>query len=138
MPDKDIILEKITNIKRCLNRIKDVTNLKPESIEDYNTQDIFILNLQRAVQAAVDIAVHIVSSEGWGVSKTIKENFVILSDNKIITKELANQMTKMVGFRNIAVHDYSKMDIAILKSILTISLQDLEVFYCEIYKKYIG
>ena len=138
MPDKDIILEKITNIKRCLNRIKDVTNLKPESIEDYNTQDIFILNLQRAVQAAVDIAVHIVSSEGWGVSKTIKENFVILSDNKIITKELANQMTKMVGFRNIAVHDYSKMDIAILKSILTISLQDLEVFYSEIYKKYIG
>jgi uncharacterized protein YutE (UPF0331/DUF86 family) len=138
MPDKDIILEKITNIKRCLNRIKDVTKLKPESIEDYNTQDIFILNLQRAVQAAVDIAVHIVSSEGWGVSKTIKENFVILSDNKIITKELANQMTKMVGFRNIAVHDYSKMDIAILKSILTISLQDLEVFYSEIYKKYIG
>jgi uncharacterized protein YutE (UPF0331/DUF86 family) len=64
MPDKDIILEKITNIKRCLNRIKDVTKLKPESIEDYNTQDIFILNLQRAVQAAVDIAVHIVSSEG--------------------------------------------------------------------------
>ena len=116
MPDKDIILEKITNIKRCLNRIKDVTKLKPESIEDYNTQDIFILN----------------------VSKTIKENFVILSDNKIITKELANQMTKMVGFRNIAVHDYSKMDIAILKSILTISLQDLEVFYSEIYKKYIG
>ena len=137
MPDKDIILEKITNIKRCLNRIKDVTNLKPESIEDYNTQDIFILNLQRAVQAAVDIAVHIVSSEGWGVSKTIKENFVILSDNKIITKELANQMTKMVGFRNIAVHDYSKMDIAILKSILTISLQDLEVFYSMIYKKFI-
>ena len=138
MPDKDIILEKITNIKRCLNRIKDVTRMNPESIEDYNIQDVFILNLQRAVQAAVDMAVHIVSSEGWGVSKTIKENFVILSDNKIITKELANQMAKMVGFRNIAVHDYSKMDIAILKSILTISLQDLEVFYSEIYKKYIG
>ena len=137
MPDKDIILEKITNIKRCLNRIKDVTRMNPESIEDYNIQDVFILNLQRAVQAAVDMAVHIVSSEGWGVSKTIKENFMILSDNKIITKELANQMTKMVGFRNIAVHDYSKMDIAILKSILTTSLQDLEVFYSQIYNKYI-
>ena len=122
MPDKDIILEKITNIKRFLNRIKDVTRMNPESIEDYNIQDVFILNLQRAVQAAVDMAVHIVSSEGWGVSKTIKENFMILSDNKIITKELANQMAKMVGFRNIAVHDYSKMDIAILKSILTTSL----------------
>ena len=137
MPDKDIILEKITNIKHCLNRIKDVTQMNPESIEDYNIQDVFILNLQRAVQAAVDMAVHIVSSEGWGVSKTIKENFVILSDNKIITKELANQMAKMVGFRNIAVHDYSKMDIAILKSILTTSLQDLEVFYSQIYNKYI-
>ena len=137
MPDKDIILEKITNIKRCLNRIKDVTRMNPESIEDYNIQDVFILNLQRAVQAAVDMAVHIVSSEGWGVSKTIKENFMMLSDNKIITKELANQMAKMVGFRNIAVHDYSKMDIAILKSILTTSLQDLEVFYSKIYNKYI-
>ena len=83
------------------------------------------------------MAVHIVSSKGWGVSKTIKENFMMLSDNKIITKELSNQMAKMVGFRNIAVHDYSKMDIAILKSILTTSLQDLEVFYSLIYKKFI-
>ncbi|MEJ2055063.1 MAG: DUF86 domain-containing protein [Calditrichaceae bacterium] len=137
MPDKDIILEKITTIKRCLNRINDVTNLDPDSIEDFNIQDIFILNLQRAIQAAIDIAVHIVGSKGWGVSKTIKENFTLLADNRIITKNLAEQMTKMVGFRNIAIHDYSKMDIAILKSILTTSLTDLEVFYSTIYKKYI-
>jgi uncharacterized protein YutE (UPF0331/DUF86 family) len=137
LPDKDILIEKITNVKRCLNRIKDVTNFEPLSLEDLNIQDIFILNLQRAIQAVIDMAVHIVSSEGWGVSKTLKENFYILAINNIIDKKLADKMMRMVGLRNIAVHDYSKIDLDILKTVLKTSLTDLEDFYTEIYKSYI-
>lgn len=49
MPDKDIVLAKAGAVQRCLKRIKDVTKLNPETLDDLNTQDIFILNLQRAV-----------------------------------------------------------------------------------------
>ena len=136
MPDKDIIIEKTTNIQRCLKRIKDVTKLEPGSLANYDVQDIFVLNLQRAVQATIDIAVHIVSEEGWGVVKTLKENFTVLEQNNVIDSELADTLKKMVGFRNMAVHDYGRLDVEILKNILQHSLQDIEIFYTLILKKY--
>jgi len=60
MPDRDIMISKTGSIQRCLNRIKDVTSLEPASLEDQDKQDIFILNLQRAIQACIDLAAHVV------------------------------------------------------------------------------
>lgn len=97
MPDKDILLEKITQTQRCLSRIKDVTKLKAEALDEYNTQDVFVLNLQRAIQSAIDIAVYISSSEGWGVAETIRENFVLLSEKKVISKDLADKIATSFG-----------------------------------------
>ena len=138
MPDKDILIEKITHIQRCLKRIKEATALNPSSLDDYDPQDIFILNLQRAVQAAIDMAVHIVHEQGWGVAKALKENFSILHENNVIDKDLAGKLKNMVGFRNLAVHDYSELNINILKNILTHSLKDMETFYTIISEKYIS
>ena len=57
----DIILSKISIIKNCLKRIKETTELKPENIEhDYDKQDVFVLNLQRAIQASFDITTIII------------------------------------------------------------------------------
>jgi uncharacterized protein YutE (UPF0331/DUF86 family) len=62
MVDKDIILAKVANIQRCLKRINEITGGEPESLLDTNKQDIFVLNLERAIEATIDIAVHIVAS----------------------------------------------------------------------------
>jgi len=136
LPDKDIIYEKVGNIQRCLKRIHQVTQLKPERLENIDVQDIFVLNLQRAVQSAIDLAVHIISSEGWGLPRTLKEYFDILIEHKVIPAKLGENLKKMVGFRNIAIHDYSKIDVDILKNILTQRLKDLEEFYTSIIRKY--
>ncbi len=136
MPDKDIVLAKSNSIQRCLKRIKDVTGLKPDSLDDLNKQDIFILNLQRAVQSAIDLATHIISSEGIGMSDTIKGNFVLMENSGIIGKRLSKRMQSMVGFRNIAVHDYQNIKVEVLKSILTKHMKDLEDFYTKIILHY--
>lgn len=132
MPDRDVMLAKVAMIQRCLRRIKETTDLKPESLDDIDKQDIFILNLQRAIQAAIDLATHIIASEGLGLSDTIKGNFTLLKNAGIINEELACRMESMVGFRNIAVHDYQVIDIDILKSILTKHLKDIEDFYTTV------
>lgn len=92
------------------------------------------LNLQRAVQSAIDLAAHIVSDEGLGLPDDLKTNFVLLQKSKIIDKSLSNKLKKMVGFRNIAIHDYSAIDVNVLKSILKNNLNDLEEFYSVILK----
>jgi uncharacterized protein YutE (UPF0331/DUF86 family) len=136
MPERDIMISKTGSIQRCLNRIKDVTSLEPASLEDQDKQDIFILNLQRAIQACIDLAAHVVASEGLGVPDTVKENFSLLNKKGIITADLASRMGKMTGFRNIAIHDYQDLDLEILKSILAKNLRDLEEFYVEVLGYY--
>lgn len=132
MPDKDVVLAKVAAIQRCLKRIKETTRLDPNSIDDIDKQDIFILNLQRAVQAAIDLATHIVASEGLGLPDTIKDNFKFLKNAGIINEELTLRMESMVGFRNIAIHDYQTIDRDILKSILSNNLKDIEDFYTTV------
>ena len=132
MPDKDIVLAKSDAIQRCLKRIKEATNLDPDSLDNLDSQDIFILNLQRAVQSAIDLATHIVSSEGLGISDSVKGNFVLLENAGVIGKRISKKMHAMVGFRNIAIHDYQSIKVGILKSILEKHLKDLEDFYTRI------
>jgi hypothetical protein len=51
MPDCDIVLAKIAAIERCLKRIRETTGGDPARLEEIDRQDIFVLNLQRAIQA---------------------------------------------------------------------------------------
>jgi uncharacterized protein YutE (UPF0331/DUF86 family) len=132
MPDRDVVLAKVAAIQKCLRRIRDVTGLNPDRLDELDIQDIFALNLQRAIQSAIDLATHIVASESLGISDTIRGNFVLLEHAKIITKTLSKKMQSMVGFRNIAIHDYQVLDIDILKAILSKNLKDFEQFYTAI------
>ncbi|MCX6089257.1 MAG: DUF86 domain-containing protein [Candidatus Atribacteria bacterium] len=136
MPDEDIVLAKVAIIQRCLHRIKEITNFRPESLDDLLNQDAFILNLQRAVQASIDLAAHIVAFEALGFPLSLKENFRLLYEKNIIDQSLAYEMQQMVSFRNIAVHDYRAIDINVLRSILTKHLKDIEDFYTTILYYY--
>lgn len=132
MPDMDIVLAKVSAVQKCLKRIESVTELKPERLEDQDVQDIFVLNLQRAIQSTIDLATHIIATQGLGLSDTIRGSFELLEKAEMIEKDLSRKMQAMVGFRNIAIHDYQSMDADILKSILKKNLRDLEEFYTTI------
>ena len=99
-------------------------------------QNVFVLNLQRAVQAAIDMAHIVISQKGLKLPATYKDSFKILRDNKLIDEHLCEKMISMTGFRNIAVHDYQQIDKNILKTILQEHLIDLETFYSLIYEKF--
>lgn len=130
MVDKDVVLEKVKNIQNCLKRIQKKTKGNPASLLDMDVQDIFVLNLQRAVQSAIDLAAHVVSDEGLGLPSELKENFSLMEKAGIITQTLSEKLQKMVGFRNIAVHDYTEIDVDVLRAILEKGeLKDLEDFY---------
>lgn len=136
MPDRDVVLAKVATIQKCLERIREVTSLDPASLDDINRQDIFVLNLQRAIQASIDLASHIVASEGLGLPETVRDNFTLLRDKNVIDPETAIKMEKMTGFRNIAIHNYQALNLDILKSILSSNLKDLEDFYAAVLTRF--
>jgi uncharacterized protein YutE (UPF0331/DUF86 family) len=129
----DILLSKTSTIKNCLKRIKDTTKLLPESLDNnFDVQDIFILNLQRAIQASFDITNIIIKEYNLDLPVNYKSAFEILYKHNFIDENIKEKMIKMAGFRNIAVHNYETINIEILKSILKNNLQDFETFYTQI------
>lgn len=132
MVDRDLVLAKINNIQNCLKRIDQTVENK--EVWNYDTQDIVILNLQRAIQASIDIAAHIVADEKLGLSTSLKDLFGCLEKNGVLSQTISDKMKKMVGFRNIAVHDYQDIDVAILRAVVAHHLKDFEDFYDEILK----
>jgi len=121
-------LAKLATIRRCIGRIREATGGDAERVIDIDVQDIVVLNLQRAIQAAIDLAAHVIAQRDWGLPDSLKAHFTILQRQKLVDPTLCKQLESMVGFRNIAVHDYEAIDVNILKRIVAERLPDLESF----------
>lgn len=126
--NRDVLLAKIATIERCLTRIRSATHGEPSRVREIDVQDIVVLNLQRAVQAAIDLAAYLISENRWGLPDSLKRNFTILESQSVIDAALTHHLEAMVGFRNVAVHDYEALDADILESIVRDHLGDLEQF----------
>lgn len=124
----DVALAKLATIERCLARIRAVTGGDPAPLEDLDTEEIVVLNLQRAIQATIDLAAHILSGRRWGLPSSLTEHFRLLADHGVLERAEARRLQAMVGFRNIVVHDYERLDRDILKAIVRDRLGDLEAF----------
>lgn len=128
MVSKDIILNKSQIIERCLKRVAEEYEDNPDNLNIIIKQDSIILNIQRACEAAISLAMHIVAEEGFGVPQYSRDAFSLLAEHGIIDDHLAKQLQAMVGFRNIAVHDYQSLDLAIMQKIIEHNLSDLKKF----------
>lgn len=128
MENELVIFNKYTIIENCIKRINSVYDGKIDTLKNYNLQDIIVLNLQRACQATIDIAMHIISVRNLGAPQSGKAAFSILENNNIISKEISQNMQGMIGFRNIAIHEYQELNLDILKNILDSHLSDLTEF----------
>jgi uncharacterized protein YutE (UPF0331/DUF86 family) len=122
----DVILNKAQIIERCLRRVTEEYADSPVNLQNITKQDSIILNLQRACEAAMDMAMHMVAERRLGLPQSSREAFVLLSQNGIIEPKLSLRLQAMVGFRNIAVHDYQSMNLAILQGIIENNLADLK------------
>jgi len=133
----DVALGKLASLERALNRIRTVTGGKPEAIDDLDVEEIVVLNLQRAIQSTIDLAAHLISGRGWGLPDSRKAHFRILDGRKVIAPALSTRLQAMIGFRNVAIHDYRKIDRAVLRAILAKHLVDFEVFARDV-KTFLG
>ena len=125
-----VIKTKLESLRKCLDRIE---SKKPETLDvllqDIDVQDIISLNLERSVQLCVDIANHIISSLDDAPAMSMAESFERLSEKRIIANGLAQNLKKAVGFRNLSVHAYDKIDWQLVWNILEGDLNDLVRFF---------
>ena len=115
----DVLLNKAAIIERCVRRAREEYQAAGANFAtDYTRQDAAILNLQRACEAALDIANHLTRLHKLGIPQSARDVFGLLAQNGWIAPTLADGLKRMVGFRNIAVHDDQALQLPITVNIL--------------------
>ena len=124
----DIVYNKVAIIERCLKRINQEYEGNHANLRNFTRQDSIILNIQRACEASIDLAMHIVAVKGLGIPQNSRDAFDLLTADLVIDEDLARRLKRMVGFRNIAVHNYQDVDLSIVQGVIENNLQDLVTF----------
>jgi uncharacterized protein YutE (UPF0331/DUF86 family) len=131
----DVVLNKAASIERCLQRIQEEYAGDQQNLTANQTkQDAIILNLQRACETAIDLAMYVVSQRKLGVPQDSRDAFTLLQDAGILPPDLATRMQRMVGFRNVAIHEYTRLNLDVVHAIITQRLDDFRAFSSAIVK----
>jgi uncharacterized protein YutE (UPF0331/DUF86 family) len=124
-----VVLNKAAIIERCIARVhEEYEGHEAEFLTNFTKQDAIILNIQRAIQACIDLAAHIVKEKSWGIPQQSRDVFELLVQHDFIPHQLGDQLKKIVGFRNVAVHDYQNLNLGVVVSIITQHLGELLAF----------
>ena len=133
----DVTLNKATSIERCLQRIREEYAGDDNNLFTNQTkQDAIVLNLQRACETAIDLAMYVVNQRRLGVPQESRDAFTLLQTAGILLPDLATRMQKMVGFRNVAVHEYTRLNLDVVRAIITKQLDDFRTFSSTIVKAF--
>ena len=127
----DIILSKSAVLQRCIRRMKEEYAADPD-LENYTHVDALTLNIERACQASIDLAMHVVAERRLGMPQSSGDAFRLMQKEKIISKKLRDSLVAMTGFRNIAIHEYHELDKTVLRYIAEKGYKDLIAFVREL------
>jgi len=134
--DSDLIIAKAGSVRSHLNRVFEKRNVDLNGfLKDIDTQESILFNIQMAVQNCIDIAAHIISEKGLGVPGSTTEMFYVLGKNGYLDSDLTQKMVKAIGFRNLIVHEYGKIELEQVYEIAQNDIKDLNEYLKAIIKK---
>lgn len=132
----DVLTNKAATVERCVARAREAYARDPDSFgTDFTRQDAATLNVQRACEAVLDMGHHLARRQRLGVPQSARDVFDLLARGQWIDAALAQALKHMVGFRNIAVHDYQSLLLPILVSVITQHLDEFLEFTEAVLKR---
>ena len=124
MTDPELIAKKLALIETSVRELQTLARTE-EIASDIREQRFVEHTLQIAIQAALDAASHVVSDDRLGEPVSYRELFDLLEKADYIPADLARELERMAGFRNVLVHGYDDVDVAIVRDIVDNRLSDL-------------
>lgn len=129
---------KIAAIVHCVERARfEYAQAGHDFKRNFTRQDAAVLNITRACESAIDLANMLIRKRRIGIPGDARESFALLERARIIDPALSSVLQKVVGFRNIAVHQYQDLDLDIVDSVIRKNLDDL-LGFAEIVRERLG
>jgi uncharacterized protein YutE (UPF0331/DUF86 family) len=136
LADSDLILARAGSVRSHLKRVFEKRNVDLDGfLKDIDRQESILFNIQMAVQNCIDIAAHIISENGLGVPGSTTEMFYLLEKHGYLNHDLTRRMVKAIGFRNLIVHEYGKIELEQVYEIAQNDINDLNEYLKAIIKK---
>lgn len=134
MTDDDLVLKKLAFIGSCVRDLR--TLARPDQLAVDVREERFVEHtLQLAIQAMLDVASHIVSDQQLGEPETNRALFDALARGGFVDAALVPVLRNMAGFRNVLVHGYATVDVAVVAGVLRDHLGDLEAFCVAVRRR---
>jgi len=95
--------------------------------EKYGSAERF---LQLTIEALNDIGSHLVADLNLGIVDSASDIPRLLCENGYFSEELQEIWIRMIGFRNILVHDYLDIDRRVVHEVLQKNINDVQSLMC--------
>jgi len=133
MPRADLVASRLADVADRIERVRTRCPVDADTLaRDRDALDLVSFNLMLAVQAAADIASHLIATEGWPAAGSLAASFARLRDRGVIRAETAAAMGRAAGLRNVVAHGYAGVDAVAVFVAATEGVRDLEAFCAEI------
>jgi uncharacterized protein YutE (UPF0331/DUF86 family) len=117
-------------IDDCVRRLFEILQENP-TLETYRNswkdKDSAERNLQKTIEALIDIGKMLVSEKQLREPANNREVFLILEENNLFPSEFMALIDRMIGMRNIIVHSYDRIDDAVVYEVLKTNLDDIRM-----------
>jgi uncharacterized protein YutE (UPF0331/DUF86 family) len=134
MTDPALVAKKLAAIETALADLRRLA--QPDRVSSDLLQRRFVEHtLQIAIQAALDVASHMVSDNRLGEPRTNREVFALLALGGWLDSGLHDSLSRMAGFRNVLVHGYDDVDLEVVRDVLNHRLGDLDAFVTAIRRR---
>lgn len=114
-------------IARLEKNLTTLEEMRKDSFTTQQSQWALRYGLLESIQIVIDLACELVSRRNLGTPSSYRECIQILLNHNLLDAELAETLGKMVGLRNLLVHDYDEIDSARLTPLLN-RLDDFRAF----------
>ncbi len=121
-----VLADKVAFVRGALSELDALPRASIEEfLSDRRNLPTALHWLQTAIQALLDIGLHVTSERGLPTPRTSMEVLERLEEAALLPKGTALRFRPIVGFRNRVVHLYDRVDAAIVFRILDEDRDDL-------------
>lgn len=129
MVDAATVRRILNSLNEALEHLKSKQDVSFEEYKkDRDIQAIVERRLETAIQACIDIGNHIVSQQNWDSPSDYGEIFSILAEHRVLSEKQRDRLIRMVGFRNVLIHEYRDILLDKVYDILKNRLSDFYDF----------
>lgn len=134
--EPEVVAERLKRLGEYIADLEEVSGATWEEFRDNKVLRRYVeRTLQLAVECCLDVGSHIISSERLREPEDNKDVFKVLVEAGFLPEEMLGSLQRMAGFRNILIHEYTRIDPEAVFGVLKRRLDDLRRFVREIARR---